>query len=268
MLHPASFPHRKKPQRCINKCRHIKVKWNENTFASQHDTTFASNLGIIAAACHTMSLSTQGKEALRNVHGDLACVSVCVRVKQAQLLNLTAIPNNLQWIVLEVCYFTVKTRYCHQVMELTHVSLSLTGISRQIHTGAMAWACCGGGQEVLLGFKKRKLWSSVISVMQVGSIMSFEREEAFPCIYRSTVWRYLSQKTTETKILCPYVFLWWQSTFGEVWHRRVLNYNSVLVRKFIITKCSLSIKLELSPFIIAAFHLYVITALILEIMRI
>lgn len=82
-----------------------------------HDTTCASDLGIIAAACQTVSLSTQEKEALRNVHGDLACV----RVKQAQLLNLAAVPNNLQ-----VCGFTVKTRYCHQVMERTHVSLSLT----------------------------------------------------------------------------------------------------------------------------------------------
>lgn len=70
-----------------------------------------------------------------------------------------------------------------------------------------------------------------------------------------------------TLFINPYVFQWWQSTFGEVWHRRELDYNSVLVRTFIITKCSLSVeKPELSPFIIAACHLYVITAVILEIM--
>lgn len=169
-----------------NKRRHIKAKCNEKTFAPQHDTTCARNLCIIAAACHTMSLSTQGKEALRNVHDDLACVSVRVRVKQGQLLNLAAFPNNLQWIVPEVRCFTLKTRYCHQVMELTHVSLGLARISRRIHTGVVAWACCEGGQEVLWGFEKRKLWSSLISVMQVGFVMSLDREEAFACIYRST----------------------------------------------------------------------------------
>lgn len=120
----------KNPQRCINKCRHIKVKWNENTFAPQHDTTCASNLGIIAAACHTMSLSTQGKEALRNVHGDLACVSVCA----CEAGTVTQFSSHPHQFTVDCARGLVllKTRYCHQVMELTHVSLSLTGFSRFI----------------------------------------------------------------------------------------------------------------------------------------
>lgn len=52
------------------------------TYLHQNRTRRGSNLGIVTAVCHTMSLSTQGKEVLRNIQGDLVRVCVCVWVKQ------------------------------------------------------------------------------------------------------------------------------------------------------------------------------------------
>lgn len=91
-------------------------------------------------------LCTQGKEALRNAQGDLACVGEAGVVSQHSSYSQ-------QFAVPEVCCFT--WRYCHQVMKLIHVNLSRTGICRLITTGATAWPC--GGQDVLSGWKKTKI---------------------------------------------------------------------------------------------------------------
>lgn len=104
-----------------------------------------------------MSLSTQGKEALRNARGQLACVSVRVRVKKGQLLNLAATPGQ----------FTVgcaRGLLPHSKDTLPPSSdgrdsrqLEPDWISRQTLVLVTWLGQLWGGQELLLGFKKRKL---------------------------------------------------------------------------------------------------------------
>lgn len=71
-------------------------------------TRRGSNHGIGTAACHTMSLSTQGKEVLRNIQGDL----VRARARACETGTLTqrsVIPSNLQLIVPEIWCFSFKS---------------------------------------------------------------------------------------------------------------------------------------------------------------
>lgn len=130
-----------------------------------------------------MSLSTHGKEALRNVHGDLACVSVRVRVKQGQLLNSSATRNDLQRIGPELRCPTLRTRYCHQVMELTR--------DLQLHSGAVARARGEGVSRCFWDLKRESFdQASFQSCRWAPLRLSMERRplhvfigEQFDCIY-------------------------------------------------------------------------------------